>query len=181
MFGLFKRKKNNAHVYAAYNVIVAQARQPVFYTDYSVPDTAEGRFENIALHIFLFLHRLKAEEAVQNSFGQEVFDLFFLDMDRSLREAGVGDVTIPKRIKTMAEAFFGRIKSYDEALSSPESSHQLAQTLARLIYAQPPSSAVLEAFASYVLDSVELLKKTPTDALLEGKLVFPSPKVLTHE
>lgn len=172
MFGLFNRKKSETALYAAYNVIVAQARHTVFYTDYRVPDTTEGRFENIVLHMFLLLHRLKPEAEGVRAFGQGVFDLFFLDMDRSLREAGVGDLTVPKRIKSMAEAFYGRIKAYDEALSAQEPS-SLQAALGRFLYTEVPDETILADLAGYVRKCETHLAKVGADDIVSGRFTFP--------
>lgn len=182
MFGLFKRKKDDQSVYVAYGAIVSQARQPEFYLSYEVPDTTVARFENIVLHVFLLLHRLKREDANKREFGQRVFDLFFADMDRSLREAGVGDVSVPKRIKKMAEAFYGRVKAYDEALDCKEGAMTLAECLGRFLYPDPPENQkMLDAFAAYVSDAVATLDKVEAEALLRGELVFPAVKAFSDE
>jgi cytochrome b pre-mRNA-processing protein 3 len=181
MFGLFKPKKNQDAVYAAYAAIVAQARQPEFYLSLQVPDTTVSRFENIVLHIFLLLHRLKIESKQDRDFGQQVFDLFFLDMDRSLREAGVGDVSVPKRVKKMAEAFFGRIKSYDEALSG-EAELSLDAAIGRYLYPEPPENkALLLHFAAYARASVEVLKGVSMAEIAQGKVIYAQLSAYTGE
>src|SRR5690242_9073061 len=104
MFGRTKRHIPEATVRALYGAIVAQARAPAFYMNYGVPDTLDGRFELLVLHAFLYFRRLKREPAAEaGEAGQAVFDLMFLDMDRSLRELGVGDLSVPKKIKRMAQ------------------------------------------------------------------------------
>ena len=120
VFGLsFLKRRRHGHdlrIRKVYDHLVMQARLPIFYQSYHVADTLSGRFDMIVLHTFLFFHRLKGEDSVAKEFGQEVFDTFFEDMDRSLRELGVGYQAVPKRIKKMGEAFYGRISAYDAAL-----------------------------------------------------------------
>ena len=90
-----------------YSGVVAQARQPYFYTDLAVPDTPDGRYDMIMIHAFLLLHRLKQDLPNTEEISQAVFDIMFEDMDKSLREMGAGDVGIGRRIKEMAKAFYG--------------------------------------------------------------------------
>jgi cytochrome b pre-mRNA-processing protein 3 len=97
---------------------VAAARQEVFYARWAVPDTVDGRFDMIALHLFLVLERLKGEGQAVEDFRQVLTDTFFQDMDRSLREMGVGDISVGKKVRKMAEAFYGRVQAYAAALSS---------------------------------------------------------------
>src|SRR5436190_15734626 len=99
-----------------YGVIVAQARAPDFYADYGVPDTIEGRFDMVVLHVYLVFRRLALAGAVARAQGQEVFDLFIEDMDASMRELGVGDLSVPRKVRAMAEGYFGRAGVYDAAL-----------------------------------------------------------------
>ena len=90
-----------------YGAIVAQARLPVFYQEFGVPDTLEGRFLVLSLHLFAVLHRLKAEGTVAHDWGagnlaQELIDRFSEDMETVLRELGVSDLSIPKKVRGLA-------------------------------------------------------------------------------
>ena len=96
---------------------MAAARHPVAYAEWGVPDTLDGRFDMITLHTFLVLDRLKGED---RAFRQELVDEFFRDMDRSLREMGVGDLSVGKKVRKMAEVFYGRLAAYDKALAGPD-------------------------------------------------------------
>ena len=107
VFGLFRRRSREAE-HKVYCEIVAQARQPTFYADFLVPDTIDGRFDLIVMHAVLYFRRMRGEGAKVAEFTQEVFDLFFQDMDASLREMGVSDTRVPKKVKVMGEAFYGR-------------------------------------------------------------------------
>src|SRR5204863_6075078 len=103
---------------AIYGAIVAQARFPSFYIDFGVPDSIEGRFELLVLHCTILLHRCRQGDAALQAAGQGAFDLFCEDMDRSLRALGVGDLGVPKRMKRVGQAFYGRSGAYDAALTA---------------------------------------------------------------
>ncbi len=107
ILNLFRKSPAAKAVEAVYRSIVAQSRQPRFYADWGVPDTVTGRFDMISLHLSLLFRRLRSEKRAGVEFSQAVFDLFFKDMDRSLRELGISDLGIPKRIQKMSSAFSG--------------------------------------------------------------------------
>ena len=113
---LFRKSPTTEAVSAVYRAIVAQSRQPVFYAEWGVPDTVTGRFDMISLHLALLFRRLRREKPGGVEFSQQVFDLFFKDMDRSLRELGVTDLGVPKKIQKMSTAFFGLMTSLNEAM-----------------------------------------------------------------
>src|ERR1700712_4811266 len=114
-----------------YGMIVAQAREPLFYRDLGVPDTVNGRFDLLVLHLWMLLRRLKSTpDGV--SVRQDLFDHFCNDMDANLRELGVGDLTVPKRMQAFGEAFYGRTAAYDLALSAGR--EPLAQALCKNIF-----------------------------------------------
>src|SRR3954451_13775545 len=112
IFRLFPGNRQETTIKALYGAIVAQARAPVFYRDYGVPDTVNGRFDMIVLHLALFLDRVKAASEPVRRRGQEVFDLFCREMDGHLREAGISDLKVPKEMQQMAQAFYGRRSVY---------------------------------------------------------------------
>jgi cytochrome b pre-mRNA-processing protein 3 len=115
---------------AIYGMIVTQAREPMFYRDLGVPDTVNGRFDLLVLHLWMVLRRLRPiEDGV--GLSQALFDRFCEDMDANLREMGVGDLTVPKRMQAFGEAFYGRVAAYDLALSAGE--EPLAQALCKNI------------------------------------------------
>ncbi|MEE2525015.1 ubiquinol-cytochrome C chaperone family protein [Hyphobacterium sp. HN65] len=134
MWSIFKRRRQaKAHVEALYSSIVDAARQPVFYRDMGVPDTAEGRFEIIALHVILAVDRLNGQGEAGKAVGQNLFEHFFKDMDYAMREMGIGDTSIGKKVRAMAEVFFGRFKAYLEARDADESD-ALSAMMARNIF-----------------------------------------------
>jgi cytochrome b pre-mRNA-processing protein 3 len=101
---------------AIYGMIVTQAREPLFYRHMGVSDTVDGRFDLLVLHLWLVLRRLKSIEAA-SGLSQALFDRFCDDMDDNLREMGVGDLTVPKRMQAFGEAFYGRTAAYDTAMT----------------------------------------------------------------
>ncbi len=174
ILGLFRPRKEQAHVLAIYAAIVAQARQPVFYAELGVPDTLEGRYDMLMLHAFLYMHRLKDEAEPVKQIAQEVFDLMFSDMDRSLREMGVGDLSVPKKIKKMAEAFYGRATAYDEALAKP--GPDLGEAVQRNVFGgEPRAAADAAAVADYMRRAVEALTGQDTQTLTLSGPAFPVP------
>jgi cytochrome b pre-mRNA-processing protein 3 len=115
---------------AIYGMIVTQAREPLFYRDLGVPDTVNGRFDLLVLHLWMVLGRLKSLPGGAG-LSQALFDRFCNDMDDNLREMGVGDLTVPKRMQAFGEAFYGRAAAYDLALTAGE--EPLAQALCKNI------------------------------------------------
>ena len=118
-----------------YQLIVQQARDPKFYRDFSVPDTVDGRFEMISLHVFLVLRRLRRSSEGASKLSQALFDYMFEDMDLSLREMGAGDLGVGKRVKIMSENFMGRLIKYSQSLENNNAS-LLAKALSRNLYRQ---------------------------------------------
>jgi cytochrome b pre-mRNA-processing protein 3 len=159
--------KKQAH--GAYLHIVAQARKPFFYREYGVPDTIDGRFDIIILHMFLVIHRLRSTpEAAE--FIRSLSEVFFADMDRSLREMGVGDTGVGRRVKDMAQAFYGRLQAYEQAVEQPE---RLTECLRRNLYRGLDIEAdSLQAMMVYTERNIRHLAQQNTENLLSGFLVF---------
>lgn len=132
ILGLFRRKESDAVVERLYEQIVAAARQPVFFSpERGAPDTVEGRFEVLALHALLVLRRLSALPAPAPDLAQDLADRIFEGFDAALREMGVGDLGVPKRMKRLAEDFGGRCEAYTRALDGAE---PLAAAVARNVF-----------------------------------------------
>jgi cytochrome b pre-mRNA-processing protein 3 len=169
---LFNRnRRNDAIAYSLYGAIVAQARQPALYTEFGVPDTLDGRFDMVVLHGFLLFHRLKTETEQNREVGQEVFDIFLKDMDGTLREMGVGDISVPKKLKKMAEAFFGRIRAYDEALTA-EDHAALVAAIERNVFPDGAPAEAGENLARYVESSVTSLAAQSLESILSADLAY---------
>src|SRR6202142_2624077 len=124
------RAPSRSTIGGIYGTIVTQAREPSFYRDLGVPDTVDGRFDLLVLHLWMVLRRLKSTES-GTDLSQALFDHFCDDMDANLREMGVGDLTVPKRMQAFGEAFYGRAAAYDLALASAREA--LAQALCKNI------------------------------------------------
>ncbi len=171
VFRLFRRSVEEP--FALYGAIVAQARHPALYAGIGVPDTLDGRFDMIVLHAVLVFRRLRGEPPAVAERSQALFDLFMADMDRSLRELGVGDLSVPKRIKKMAEAFYGRLDVYVGALDAGDAA-RLTDALARNVFPDgaPPTVGRL---AAYVVAAAAALAETATADVIEGRIAFPEP------
>ena len=159
---------------ALYGRAVEQARQPAFYMAMGVSDTVDGRFEMIALHVFLILRRLKRDNARTQAVAQALFDTMFTDMDRGLREMGAGDLGVGRRVKVMAKAFYGRVAAYEQGLKSANS--DLDEAVLRNIFrgeARNREHAI--AISSYLREQANTLDGQSVDALLEGKVRFNAP------
>jgi cytochrome b pre-mRNA-processing protein 3 len=172
-----RRNPVRAAAILGYRRVVEQSRQRVFFTDYQVPDTLDGRFELICLHAFLYLHRLKSERAQTRRFCQELFDTMFADMDRSLREMGRSDLGVGREVKRMARGFYGRICAYEEGLAGADS--LLAAALARNLFGTLAGAPPLAAASAYVRRAAAALAAQPTAELLAGRIVFPRPEPLS--
>jgi cytochrome b pre-mRNA-processing protein 3 len=169
MFRLFRKSEHEVAADSLYRAVVAQARLPHFYEAWGVDDTMEGRFELISLHAFLVLHRLKLERDKTEALSQSFFDLMFADVDRNLREMGVGDMGVGKRVKRMVSAFYGRISAYEQGLSNSDDG--LRDAVLRNVYGGEAAAADnAEQLAAYIRQQVE---KLGTDALADV-LVGPS-------
>jgi cytochrome b pre-mRNA-processing protein 3 len=193
IFRLFRRGPAPATIAALYGTIVAQARNPAFYLAFGVPDTAEGRFDLIVLHLALVCRRLGREaiavrrtaslrspmagEASARDLSQHVFDAFCADMDRNLREMGVGDLSVPKKMRRMGEAFYGRLEVYDRALAAAGDA-DLASALGRNVLGQAAPSAPARRLAAYVRQAADRLDATPFAALAGAQFAFPDPDAI---
>jgi cytochrome b pre-mRNA-processing protein 3 len=172
IFPLFRRPARADTISTLYGTIVAQARLPGFYRDYAVPDTVNGRFDLIVLHLALLLDRLKEDESLR-ALGQGIFDRFCQDMDHNLREMGVGDLAVPKEMRRMGEAFYGRAQAYRAALAAA-GDEALVAALARNIYGGVASAGVVR-LAAYMRQAVRALGAQESANLAAGHVSFPEP------
>lgn len=152
--------------------LVTQARAPVFYRDLAVADTPLGRFEMIALHAVLLFRRLKDEGNAGRALAQAVHDRLFADLDIALREIGVGDMGIGKRVKTFAKNLYGRIAAYDSGLVASDA--DLAAALHRNLFAGDATvpEATVAAVAAYVRGVAAQLAAQDGSDLLAGRVDF---------
>lgn len=183
---LFRRRDPAAVI--LYGQIVDQARRPEFYRVCGVADSVQGRFEMIAMHLFLVLYRLKREGRAGAALAQDLFDIMFQDMDRNLRELGTGDLAVGKRIKSLAKGLYGRIAAYERGLApcgpgqdaagglADLAGESLEEALRRNVFAEavaPP--AALGALADYLRRAAASLGRQPLNDLAAGRLTFTSP------
>jgi cytochrome b pre-mRNA-processing protein 3 len=154
--------------------ILQQARLPAFYENYGVADTLDGRFEMVVLHAFLFFHRLKGEDEAAREIGQRVFDILFRDFDRNLREMGMSYIVVPKRVKAMGRAFYGRTEAYDAALADGGAG-ALEAALAKNVYGGAGAAEGAARLARYVRAAAAALAAAPAGTVLAAGPDFPDP------
>jgi cytochrome b pre-mRNA-processing protein 3 len=171
---LFGRRRNVNRVVAdrLYEQIVAAARQPAFYSDWGVADTPLGRFEMLSLHMFLFLHRTRRDAAPLGDLAQQITDDFFTDVDHSLRELGIGDLGVPKRMKKLAKMFYGRAMAYGEAVDAKDAA-ALAEALRRNVRPDAAEWPQAPLLAAYVLEADAALAAQDAGEILAGRVEFP--------
>ena len=162
---------------AIYGMIVTQAREPVFFQELEVPDTVNGRFDLLLVHLWMVLRRLRSV-AGGMEVAQALFDHFCNDMDANLREMGVGDFAVPKRMQAFGEAFYGRSAAYDLALT--DSNEALAQAFWKNILDGKDIDQA-RRLAAYAQASIADLDKVEDAALLAAAWTFPSPLNLTEQ
>jgi len=175
MFDLFRRHQDREADYRLYRCIVEQARLPAFYTHCGVPDTVGGRFDLIGLHAYFVMRRLKEMKSERGAgLSQRLFDVMFADMDRNLREMGVGDLSVGKKVKELAKAFYGRIKAYDEGLAG--GAEDLGDALRRNLFIETePEKTLVDLMADYVSKSVLRSRGWSIEELEQGRLQFLRP------
>jgi cytochrome b pre-mRNA-processing protein 3 len=168
IFGLFRKSADADAVYAVYSAIVAQSRQPRFYADWGVPDTVTGRFDMISLHMALVLRRLRSEGKEAGEFSQALFDLFFRDMDRSLREMGVTDLGVPKKIQKMGSLFYGLLGNISDAIDNGDRA-ELGIVLARNVLGGESQPGAMQ-LADYLMNEARAIAARPVSDIIAGRL-----------
>jgi|SRR5271169_1036735 len=176
---LFRPVSPDRNIRDLYGVIVAQARSPAFYSGYGVPDTVQGRFDLIVLHLVLVLARLGQDDGTARMIGQKLFDEFCRDLDDNLREMGVGDLAVPKRMRSFAEAFYGRQAAYLAALAAADQ-RELENALARNIFESAKGESGPARLAVYIRATLQQFaardQRELEAPLLRGQVVFPKPE-----
>ncbi len=176
---LFRRTKTSDAALTLYEAAVRQGRDPLFYSALGVPDSLDGRFEAISLQVWLLLRRLAREASpgeAPPALAQELTEVFFADMDVSLREIGAADIGVGRRVKRMIEGFYGRIKAYDAGLVArlAGESALLDEALARNLYGTVESRADQRAaVAAYLLAADRALAAQPLAEVAAGRPAFP--------
>jgi cytochrome b pre-mRNA-processing protein 3 len=165
------RASLRATIEAIYGMIVTQAREPLFYRDLGVPDTVNGRFDLLILHLWVVLRRFRCADGEANV-SQALFDRFCEDMDANLREMGVGDLTVPKRMQAFGEAFYGRAAAYDAAFAAGDEA--LAQALCKnVLNGEGMDNA--RRLAVYAKIALARLHDFDDATLLAAAWTFPAP------
>ncbi len=166
----FSDEKKSAH--RLYIILVEQARQPAFYLNCGVADTVAGRFDMVILHAILLLRRMHREPEKTGPLSQALFDYMFDDFDLNLREIGIGDTGIGKRIKKMGTGFYGRLEAYGQGLDSDDDT-LLHAALARNLYREmQPSDQEISSVANYMRRESAALEKIDLDSVMAGNFNF---------
>ncbi|WP_269713498.1 ubiquinol-cytochrome C chaperone family protein [Caulobacter sp. NIBR2454] len=152
-----------------YDAAAQQARSPGFYTAMGVADSLEGRFELYSLHVALVVERLRGEGQTAADVSQATFDAYVRGLDDALREIGVGDLSVGKKMKKLAAAFYGRLKGLDDVFAALPDKAPLQALIERTV--APAKDG--EALADYILKAREHLAAQHVDALLAGTVTWP--------
>lgn len=171
-FRLARRGRHERAGLSLYGAAVAAAREPALYQAFGVADTLDGRFDLVCLHAFLLVRRLQREAEPGPALAQAVFDAMFSDMDMSLREMGVGDLSVARRVRAMWEAFNGRALAYDAALTQGDPV-ALESALVRNVWrGTPPPGDCAAALARLVMAQAAFLDGQDFPALSAGEVRF---------
>lgn len=174
IFGLFRKNKaNHALMVRQYDALNGAARNPVFYEDMNVPDTVIGRFEMLSIALILYFRRTATASVEVKAIAQELVEAFFEDLDHSMRELGIGDTGVPKRMKKLAGMFYGRLDSYARALDAGDT-NALEAALRRNIHPENAAensgeSLSMRLLADYMVQAESALKTVPEAVLLRGE------------
>ena len=170
-----ERKQRRELATRLLEVVIDQARRPAFYATYGVPDTMLGRYEMVGLHAYVLLRRLKRIGGQGPRIAQTLHDQIFDDFDVALREAGLGDMGIGKRMKKLARNLHGRISAYERGLAAGD--EEMAAALRRNLYASAePSDAEVAAMIAYVRRARAEVDACTPETLWEARSVFPDPE-----
>lgn len=164
---LFKPRPAQIAGRALYAQTVTQARTPALYAELGVPDTTTARFELYSLHVYLLMERLKnqGEQAAETS--QALFDTYLSALDNALREMGVGDLSVGKRMRKLGEAFYGRVQGYEKAMAALPDTSAMEALVTRTIYADVDATHA-PALAAYIIARREALAAQPLERLYAG-------------
>jgi len=180
--GLPQRGRYERAGFQLYGAAVAAARDPYLYAGIGVPDTLDGRFDLVGLHAFLLIRRLRHAPAPGPVLAQAVFDAMFADMDINLRELGVGDMSIGKRVRAMWEAFHGRAAAYEAAMAEPDDT-QLAEAIGRNVWrgeASPDAAPASLALARLARAQGAHLASQTLETLKRGEVAFLAAEVASR-
>jgi len=154
---------------ALYLRAVEQSRSPALYSQLGAPDSIEGRFEIYSLHVVLLLDRLRGQGDLATEVSQALFDTYLKDLDNALRELGVGDMSVGRKMRKLGEAFYGRGKSYEAAFAALPDTAELTALVIRTVYADADPEPAPRLVA-YILGQRAALAGQPLDRLLAGEV-----------
>lgn len=175
LFGLFRQKKHNRIIVdRQYAALTALGRDPYFYTDLDVPDTVMGRLEMLSVAMILYFRRTRSAGQSGREVAQEIIDAFFQDIDYSIRELGVGDQTVPKRMKKLAGRFYGRLESYSAALDLKDVP-ALSAALQRNIYPEQVAAPDMARLAEWMVAADKDLDGVSDEAVATGTVQMTVP------
>lgn len=177
MFGFFRKDDGAAAIEALHGRIVAQSRLPAHYGPSGLPDTVEGRFESLSLHVLLVLRRLRALPDPAGDVAQDLVDRVFAHLEIALRELGIGDMGVPKRMKKIAGAFYDRTRLYDPLLDRAEPDALAAEIAGHLGI----DASRLVPLARYGLATEALLDGCDLATLLAGPPFAEPAETLVEE
>ena len=175
LFGLFRRRPHERSGFTLYTAAVEAARDPSLFGEDAVPDTLEGRFDLVALHAALLVRRLHRDPDPRGpALAQAVFDAMFADMDLNLREMGVGDMSIGKRVRRMWEAFHGRALAYEEALAAGDRP-ALEAALSRNVWPDGAPDGAAGRLAGHAMALDGVLAAQPFESFVRGRVEWGVP------
>lgn len=178
IFRLLRKNPSIDTIQGLYGAIVAQTRLPIFYDRYGVPDTVDGRFDLLVVHLVLLVGRIEAgreQGELPADFGQQLVERFCQDLDHNLREMGVGDITVPRRMRSYVEAYLGRSDAYRGALATGDRI-ACAQALARNVFGRSEPHDGAWMLADYMGLAARALSGIPGEELRAGRVAFPAPE-----
>lgn len=167
------RSKPGQHIaHVLYNRAVEQARQPAFYRRHGVPDTLDGRFDMMILHVGLILARLGGESPEVARLRKRLFDRMIRDVDHNFRELGLSDMSMGKTMKRVVQAVNGRLAAYTVGLAARDDG-PLKEAIWRNLYREPVDEGRLDALARYIREAARLIEQLDVEDLLAGHVLFP--------
>ncbi len=175
LLDLIKPNPMRKAAHSLYLTAGEQSRLPLFYTDWQVEDSFDGRYDMLLIHVHLLIRRANGEPRPAPRLAQMLFEVMLKDMDQSLRLSGVGDIGIGHRVKKMSHAYYGRATAYDAALDKGDA-QALKDALQRNVYrGREVEPATLDRLSAYVVDNWQALEATPFPTLATGTYLFISP------
>ncbi len=177
---LLNRRARRKQAERLHEDIIAQSRQPLFYAQLGVPDTMLGRYEMVCLHAYLVLTRLNRESEEGHQLAQTLHNLIFDDFDVALREAGLGDMGVGKRIKKLARNLHGRISVYEAGLASDD--EELEAILRRNMYASvEPDASQVAGMIAYIKAARQEMDACSGEAMFAGNPAFPDTDAIAPD